>query len=274
MKLAVVLHCYYPELRAELDACLSNLDVPYDLFVTDAGSDNRGFDIWPFLRVLNGLDLSKYTHVLKLHTKRDVAVPVGFNGCQVEGSVWRDWLLSIVRSPETWAETKARILNDGSVGMVAAAECILDRRSTEGREERTMFDEAVVEASRRFGTPQENLRAANFVGGTMFLARVEALYPLQGRFSEADFEVSNSAHLSNSFAHVAERLIGFAVTAAGLRIECPAGDLASRRRGFRRLQRWNSIREFLYQDRVTSRGFRMVKICKIPVWHQKIGSNA
>ena len=98
MKLAVILHAYYPELRAELDACLANLDEPYDLYVTDAGTDNRGFDIWPFLRTLDTLDLTRYTHVLKLHTKRDVMRPVGFNGVQVSGATWRDWLLSFVRT--------------------------------------------------------------------------------------------------------------------------------------------------------------------------------
>jgi len=269
VKLAVILHSYYPELRPELEACLANLDEAYDLFVTDAGTDNRGFDVWPFLRVLNGLDFSKYTHILKLHTKRDVGTPVGFNGMEISGSMWREWLLSIVRTPAAWAETKARIAEPG-VGMVAAAECILDRRATEGREERAMYDTAVQEASRRFGRSASVFRQADFVGGTMFLARSEALCPLQGRFAESDFDVSNAEHLSNSFAHVAERLIGFAVSAAGFRIECPAGDLAKRRRGFRRLQLKNTLKDFFYQNRMTSRGRHLVKVCRIPVWNGKV----
>ena len=232
MKLVVILHAYYPELRAELDACLANLDEPYDLYVTDAGSDNRGFDVWPFLRMLDTLDLTRYTHVLKLHTKRDVVRPVGFNGFRVSGSTWRDWLLSFVRTPAAWAETKARISRPG-VGMVAAAECILDRRGTPGREERETYDAAVREAARRFALPEAAFRRAEYVGGTMFLARAEALKPLQGRFTESDFDVSNAEHLSNSFAHVVERLIGFAVTAAGFRIDCPSGNLRRRRCGFR-----------------------------------------
>jgi len=269
VKLAVILHSYYSELRPELDACLANLDVPYDLFVTEAGTGNRGFDIWPFLRVLNDLDLSEYTHVLKLHTKRDVGTPVSFNGMEVSGSMWRDWLLSIVRTPEAWAAMKARIAEAG-VGMVAAAECILDRWATEGREERTMYDAAVREAAQRFGCPEKAFRRADFVGGTMFLARSEALRPLQGRFAESDFEVSNAEHLSNSFAHVAERLIGFAVTAAGFRIECPAGDLERRRRGFHQLQLKNALKNFFYQNRMTSRGRHLIKVCRIPVWNGKV----
>ena len=273
MRIAVILHSYYPDLRPELDACLANVDEPFDLFVTDAGSDNVGFDVWPFLRVLNGLDLSRYTHVLKLHTKRNVEHPVVFNGMSVSGSTWRDWLLSFVRTPQAWAETKRRIA-DPSVGMVAAAECILDRRATAGREERTMFDFALEEAARRFGTSVCSLRNANFVGGTMFLAKSEALRPLQGRFTSADFSVSDTRHLSNSFAHVAERLIGFSVTAAGLRIESPAGDLSVRRRRFRFLQLRRAVLGFLYQDRVTSRGRRLIKICRVPVWNRKAGGRA
>ena len=269
MKLAVILHAYYPELRAELDACLANLDEPYDLFVTDAGTDNRGFDVWPFLRTLVTLDLTRYTHVLKLHTKRDVAPPVGFNGMQVSGASWRDWLLSIVRTPAAWAETKAQIAAPG-VGMVAAAECVLDRRATPGREERETYDAAVKEAARRFSLPEAAFRRADYVGGTMFLARAEALKPLQGRFSAADFEVSNAEHASNSFAHIAERLIGFAVAAAGFRIECPSGDLKRRRRGFRLRQFARSVKDFLYQDRVTSRGRHLIKVLRIPVWNRKV----
>ena len=269
MKLAVILHAYYPELRAELDACLANLDEPYDLYVTDAGTDNRGFDVWPFLRTLDALDLTRYTHVLKLHTKRDVLRPVGFNGAQVSGATWRDWLLSFVRTSAAWAEAKARIAAPG-VGMVAAAECILDRRATPGREERETYDAAVREAARRFALPEATFRLADYVGGTMFLARTEALRPLQGRFTAADFDVSNAAHLSNSFAHVAERLIGFAVTAAGFRIECPSGDLNRRRRGFRARQFCEALKDFLYQDRITSRGRHLIKVLRIPVWNLKV----
>ena len=269
MKLAVILHAYYPGLRAELDACLANIDEPYDLYVTDAGTDNRGFDVWPFLRTLDGLDLTRYTHVLKLHTKRDVIRPVGFNGIRVSGATWRDWLLSFVRTPAAWAETKARIAAPG-VGMVAAAECILDRRATPGREERETYDAAVREAARRFALPEGEFRRADYVGGTMFLARAEALRPLQGRFAAADFDVSNDAHLSNSFAHVAERLIGFAVTAAGFRIECPSGDLGRRRRGFRVRQLRNAIGNFIFQSRITSRGRQLVKVCKVPIWNGKV----
>lgn len=269
MKLAVIVHDFYPELRPEIDACLANLDEPFDLFVTDAGADNRGFDIWPFLRTLDALDLAKYTHVLKLHTKRDVKRPVGFNGMTIAGAMWRDWLLSIARTHEAWAETKTRIAEPG-VGMVAAAACILDRRATEGREERAMFDEAVREAARRFGKPESAFRKANFVGGTMFLARSEALRPLQGKFKAEDFAVSNDAHLSNSFAHVAERLVGFSVSAAGLRIECPAGNLAERRRRFRLLQFRHALADFVFQDRITSRGRHLIKVFRIPVWNRKV----
>lgn len=268
MRLAVILHAYYPGLRAELDACLANLDEPYDLYVTDAGTDNRGFDIWPFLRTLDTLDLTRYTHVLKLHTKRNVSRPVGFNGMNVAGPAWRNWLLSIVRTPAAWAETKARIAQPG-VGMVAAAECILDRRATPGREEHETYDAAAKEAARRFSLSEALFRRADYVGGTMFLARAEALKPLQGRFTAADFDVSNAEHVSNSFAHVAERLIGFAVTAAGFRIECPSGDLCRRRCGFRLRQFARDVKDFLYQDRVTSRGRRLIKVLRVPIWNRK-----
>ena len=288
MKLAVIVHVFYADLWPEIADCLRNVDVPFDLFVTfqdeatvaaaraDFPSarfvrvENRGFDIAPFLSVLDALDPSAYTHVLKLHTKRDVSVPVGFNGREVAGPEWRNWLLSFVRTPERWAASRARIEGDGSVGMIAAAECILDRRATEGKEERRAYDAAVCEAARRFGVPASALRGASFVGGTMFLSRMDALALLRGKFAPADFAAADDRHLTNSFAHVAERLIGFAVCASGRCIESPDGDLARRRCAFRVRQFRNALMDFLYQNKVTSRGYRMIKVLRIMIWHRKI----
>ena len=89
-RIAVVVYVFYSELWMELADCIRRVDVPYDLFITYSDErsvakakldfpgaifvqcENKGYDIWPFLKILNILDLKKYTHIIKLHTKRDI----------------------------------------------------------------------------------------------------------------------------------------------------------------------------------------------------------
>ena len=86
----VHLHLYYTDMWPEFAEYLSNLsDYNYDLYVTGVEispeirnnilsfkkdtkiliTENRGHDIWPFLSVLNQVDLDKYSYIIKIHTK-------------------------------------------------------------------------------------------------------------------------------------------------------------------------------------------------------------
>lgn len=89
----VHVHIYYPEMWYELRQCIQNI-VPhsFDLYVTmveehqDIITDikdsfpsakikvveNRGYDIYPFIKILNNLDMDDYSYVIHLHTKRDM----------------------------------------------------------------------------------------------------------------------------------------------------------------------------------------------------------
>lgn len=86
-------HVYYPELWGEVCEYLRSLaGVPHECVVTvpegrvDILSalkgdnrvsriievENRGYDIAPFVQVINGVNLGGYSYVIKLHTKRDM----------------------------------------------------------------------------------------------------------------------------------------------------------------------------------------------------------
>jgi hypothetical protein len=62
-----------------------------------------------------------------------------------------------------------------------------------------------------------------------------------------------------------EAYMGQVVTDAGFKIE-----------GFDRNWRFEiysalvNLMHFIYTNKTTSRGYRMVKICKIPIWHRRI----
>ena len=89
-RLLVHLHLYYHNQLEYMLQKLANINnCDWDLFVTvceknqnsidkikslkpDAKIikvDNKGYDIWPFLQVLNFVDLKNYDYILKIHTK-------------------------------------------------------------------------------------------------------------------------------------------------------------------------------------------------------------
>ena len=285
MRILCIVHAFYLELWPELAGCIRNIDEPFDLVATCAdGADgipemvlrdfpqarilkceNRGFDVWPFLKALEGTDLSAYDLLVKLHTKRDLPEPLVFNGMVYSGTRWRETLLSFIKTPEAWARSKARILSDGRIKMVAAADCILRRRDSPWPQSRAGFDEGLA-ICRRLGVRPVK---PQFVGGTMFIARPSVFKPLVGAFSAADFE-GGAVHSTVTPAHYVERAIGFCATADGGRISDPDGRLAAIRlkRGLAAAARKAGRAVFQIKRKD---GRRTVKIFKIPIlsWRQE-----
>ena len=288
MKIAAIVHVYYPGLWPELLDCIRNMrNEPHDLFVTYSDEaavrqarndcpqanfvpcENVGFDIWPFLKILNGLEFARYTHVLKLHTKRDVpAEPrIVFNGMDCTGPTWRNELLSFVRTPEAWRETCAKIAEPG-VAAVAGVRCILRRNDVPMELTRRSFDRGLALA-RAIGVRPVR---PQFVGGTMFLARAEALMPLRGHWRAADF-APPTGHGSLTLSHDIERTIGFCASAAGWRIADRREGLSAYRRHVFARKILAGARRFFWQVKDTRGGKRVVKLLRIPIWqtHREVG---
>ena len=77
MKVLVHVHIYYTWMWDELKECVHNISLPYDLFVTMVDNneelkqkilnfnsqaqihivEHRGYDVWPFIDVLNHVNL-------------------------------------------------------------------------------------------------------------------------------------------------------------------------------------------------------------------------
>ena len=89
----VHLHLYYKDMLKTMLAYIDNIsNYDYDLYVTMVEEDentikqikefnnraniikvsNRGFDVWPFICVLQKVNLDDYSYIIKLHTKRDM----------------------------------------------------------------------------------------------------------------------------------------------------------------------------------------------------------
>ena len=283
-RILVVVHVFYPQLWDELAECVRNVSEPHDLTVTYSDEsavaqarldfprarflrcENVGFDIWPFIKALDGIDLAGYDYIVKLHTKRDVILdrPFRFNHANFAGARWRNRLLSFIRTPEAWRRSVARISGDASVGMVADAACILRRNDVPWELTREGFDKG-LELARSIGVEPAN---PQFVGGTMFLARAAIFRPLQGRFAAADFG-GELVHSTVTTGHFLERVIGFCACVDGMHIVDPDGILARRRFVGAILDAISPVADFLLRVKHTEGGGLIVKVLKVPVYRRK-----
>jgi len=223
-------HLYYPELWHELAQCIRNFDDwSYDLCVTTPHREerihelvhkdfprakyivceNRGYDVGPFVEVLNGVDLSKYDYVVKLHTKRDWCG--WMNSTYVMGSKWRNWLLSFCKTKENLCRTLSVFRENPSAGMVAHSAVIVSHGDYLESESVKREADLIVRGAGLIP------KCRKFVGGTMFVVRASLLIPLQHRHAISDFAVVKS-HELGTLAHVYERAIGYVVMAQGMDI--------------------------------------------------------
>ena len=118
----VVVHIYYSNLWSELKKSIQSIQAyPFELYVTMTEKkldseedihqtfpkakieivDNRGYDVGPFVHVLNKLNLDNYSYIVKLQTKRDLPrCNTGFRN--MHSSIWRENLLIPYRQETTF----------------------------------------------------------------------------------------------------------------------------------------------------------------------------
>lgn len=274
MRVAAIVHVFYPEMWPELAGCLRVI-APADLTVTyvdeaavqEARRDfpaarficcaNRGYDVWPFVTALKAIDLTAFDLVVKLHTKRNIERPYPFvmNGARLNGSAWRDCLLAFAKTPAAWAAACARF-EDPRVGLVA------DRRLVYGRSEggRNWFDDAVRELKANFALSPT--RRDFFVGGTMFAVRAPLLKVFADYPFTAEMFAASGSHEPTTYAHLMERMMGLAVAAQGYRLVGFNGSV------FWYRLRW-AVRRFLFESRWSSRR-HTVRLLGVTVYRKKL----
>lgn len=265
-------HVYYPELWDELADCIGNIDADFDLYVTTVGEnaalnqkitgrfagakilacENKGFDIAPFFKVLDAVDLDAYRYLVKIHTKRNVSYAGMFpNGYDLSDDGWRESLLLPFKTRENWQKTKAWLALD-ETGMVADGKIIVNKL-------RSRDAGACADAKRlieRFGLPY---KGDCFVAGTMFAAKANLFKCLQNRLDGLDFK--DSIRGRDTLPYACERLLGMIVQAQGKKIRALNDDMAKVR------LHWLifAVLRFLFLKK-TSEKKTIVKLCKIPVF--------
>ncbi len=232
MRVLVLLHIYYEEqIDYYLDKLRNIAGCEWDLTVTgnslgedtkrkilDFRSDARlldtpniGYDVWPFICAVKQTDLGKYRFVLKLHSKNLDRSRSKVNALMLTGEEWRAELVdTLLGSPKRFRRVRDLMSNDDSVGLVYSLSLDMATRANAPEDTELLKDEMD-----RIGM---DTTARHYCSGTMFAVRASALEWLKDpKISEGIFQPSAGSHNNGTMAHVYERLLCFAVNAAGYR---------------------------------------------------------
>lgn len=271
MKLAVILHIYYFEqipMIAQYLQNLNNANVPYDLIVTTPHkltakdlpftatkiikTENRGYDIAPFIHAIKSLNTDDYDYIMKLHTKNmSHTTYTQLNNRRLTNHIWAKILWESMLGSKTQISDNLNLLqNNAAIGLIAAKYCL----SNSPKNYKHLLSQ-INEELQKLGF--DNVKKLTFAAGTMFLTRANLLKPFL-KYDITDFPPTNSKIKDNTLAHVVERLFGAIVEKQGY-ILAPAKHQSYRAERF-----IANLKRFFYQKKQTQSGKIIIKICKIP----------
>ena len=233
-RILVVLHIYYHdqvdyfiEKFANINSCEWDLLVTYSEHneITEAKirkikADARfikvrnvGYDVWPFICALKGLDLSSYDYIMKLHTKNFQTESWKMNGLNLKGDMWRDLLVdSILKSPMRFYMALKMFEADHRIGMICSRELLVRPGNKHPEDTYLLSEEAERIGITKVFEP--------FCAGTMFIVRACCLDRiLKADLDEDIWDPVSSTRSGGSAAHVYERLFGSAVADSGYRVK-------------------------------------------------------
>ena len=276
-------HIYYADMWEELGRCIANVTIPFRLYVTmvaenpdlvrkirgtypDANIEvveNRGYDVGPFVHIIKNVNLNDYSFVIKLHTKRDMAVGTIYQNQDFSGDRWRRALLDFISSKEKFSRVIDGFCRDAKLGMVANHRVHHNGFAFKTRE----LYANVVRVMADMGLA---LKHCKHIAGTMFIARAELFIPIQKLGIDLDdFEVPDKVH-SQKMAHLFEVIFGYIVYAQGYEIRDCYTPLVWLYVVAPLQKVWVALRHFVYHKKVTTSNKVIVKILKIPVYNKQI----
>ena len=273
----VHLHMFYAEMWPELKECLKNvLPYPHEIFVTaveplpeiekDAKSlsnhvyfdvvENRGFDVGPFIWLLNKVNLDDYSYIIKLHSKRDVPQGMLINGYDVGLNKWRQYLLKFMKNlPQCLQLFEI----NATLGMISDYHLIVKDK---------MANPLIVKENEKLLQQLKlPIETFSYISGTMFVTRAKLFIPLKNLYlGIKDFEVSRRK-TTDKLPYALEMLFGNIIVAQGFAIKDPL------------VPQWRQrispvcdyIKNFIYRKKVNGNK-TTIKIFKIQVF-RKITDN-
>jgi lipopolysaccharide biosynthesis protein len=222
-EIAVVVHLYYPDLWEEIYRALKNIPDRYDIYVSlspyadksisalilrdrpDAHIfqfENVGRDIYPFVELLKRIAPMGYRYLCKIHSKKSVH--------RDDGNEWRRTMLDGILGTKERIQRAMELLASGQAGIVAPPGGIYTLKEFwEANRDRVahLLRQIDVDIDRE---------SLDFVAGTMFWCRPEALAPLLELARTPGFSFEPElGQVDGTLAHAMERCISIAARARG-----------------------------------------------------------
>jgi lipopolysaccharide biosynthesis protein len=196
------LYVSYPaENRAAVLARLQNQPRKYETLEVQ----NRGRDVLPFLKILPRVVAAGHNLVVKVHTKKSTH--------REDGERWRRELFDQLVSAGAISNARRHFKEHPSTGILGPQGHIVPMTYYFGSNA-----EKVICLARRLGMEAAVLSSTNFVAGTMFAARIEALLPLLALgLGEQDFE-EEAGQVDGTMAHAVERALAVSARCVGLEV--------------------------------------------------------
>lgn len=170
--------------------------------------DNLGYDLAPFLDVLESVDLDSYDVIVKLHSKSTERERLVY-GLRFGRREWFIRLFDGIVGPFTAHRAIDLLVNDEKAGLVAESKCL-------SFVDPPYIRRMICDRLSKRGLP-EPVDGYHFVGGTCFAARAQALKALKElHIVPHDFE--NVRYGVFSLAHALEREMCSLVMAQGLEL--------------------------------------------------------
>ena len=190
-RILVHLHIYYHDQTDFFIEKLSNItDYEWDLFVTMTGTnkdtenkitafkkdthiirtENIGYDIWPFIKVIKSVNLDRYDYVMKLHTKSESVLKI--HKITLCGYEWRNALVnSLLGSRRKFRKILKIFRQRPDIGIICCR-MLWMKTSLWHSEDSFLLDREL----RRIGLKVSD---RHFCVGTMFIARSRIFRYLQ-----------------------------------------------------------------------------------------------
>lgn len=274
----VHVHIYYKDLWKELKNYILNI-YPYsfELYITMVEEhkdilediyntfskvkveivENRGYDIGPFIHIINKLNLDDYSYIIKLHTKRNLKIGASVNTYNSSGSRMRNWSLSFMKD-HNFKKCLQSFENNSKLGMIGNFHLIIKGKDNSDSEAR----KGVMKLLYEHNIPYKGY---GFVAGTMFMCRGDILKILQKlQLKITDFDIPDKKHTSN-LAHVIERFFGLSTISQ----EYDIRDVCTPKI-YQYISRYlffpiREIHKFIYRAQLDKQGYPKIRICRIPL---------
>lgn len=177
---------------SEVKNILSNSPLKYSIFI----NENRGRDVYPFVKCLDMGVLTKFNFLIKVHTKKSLH--------RNDGDKWRKIIFDSLLTESNAIKYFEKILKDERIGLVAPkGQCVPFDYYWGSNQEKV---EKML--SSRFGDIGLDYDNMKFVAGTMFIASRRFVCSMK-RFKMSDeiFE-DELGQIDGTTAHAIERIIG------------------------------------------------------------------